>query len=559
MSDQDYSFVDISSNDLPTVIDNKDTVAQVGDITEYAKWHTQGYLTPEQLSWLVSSGSTKIQKAIKAVLDSMQSVSNKTVVCVAIKAVMQAHGFQEGNATNTKAESVKRPISSNPPLECIMVCVDRSGSMKTPFERDDDVRTVDRTRLDSVKQFFYGFRDRTTTYTDTLEGPHYVGLLSYSGDVKLHALPSPDLQVFEDTLDDMQEGGSTAIYAAIKEACQALAKLGKKFPEADLRVLVLTDGQNNVTKVTDKKSLEALSDIGAVCDCLLVGDSCDSGLKRLVTATDGLCFQIDSLADAYETLESDAVISLNARRNGAPKPTLAERRAQCSVDLSTVKHKAATKGCYVPPATNGGGGKVVKYLTSEEFLSMDVKEFKGKSHSSASLKRIKSEVQDSLQPFDSPSRIRLFPGLNADGEFVSVRAVWFIGTGIYVGQVVEIDLTYPLDYPFKPPSLVFRTPMYHYAINNSGSVCMDMLKDSWSPALTTMKVLKELLLLVEDPQQYDPSASNSLRSWLSELLRVDPAKYISEGKAHAAKNCKSHTTWNNWEDNRGLLDNFVTK
>lgn len=49
--------------------------------------------------------------------------------------------------------------------ECVVICIDVSGSMQSPFEADNDVRTRDRTRLDGVKQMFYGFRDRTTGKT----------------------------------------------------------------------------------------------------------------------------------------------------------------------------------------------------------------------------------------------------------------------------------------------------------------------------------------------------------------------------------------------------------
>ena len=41
--------------------------------------------------------------------------------------------------------------------EVVVVCVDVSGSMRSPFESE-------RTRLEAVKQMFYGFRDQTTSY-----------------------------------------------------------------------------------------------------------------------------------------------------------------------------------------------------------------------------------------------------------------------------------------------------------------------------------------------------------------------------------------------------------
>ena len=92
-----------------------------------------------------------------------------------------------------------------------------------------------------------------------------------------------------------------------------------RHPRADLRVIVLSDGQNNAHHVTADDALASLADLGCVCDALIVGSSADQDLRKLVSATEGECFQITSLAGAYETLESRAVVSLDARRSGAPR------------------------------------------------------------------------------------------------------------------------------------------------------------------------------------------------------------------------------------------------
>lgn len=116
-------------------------------------------------------------------------------------------------------------------------------------------------------------------------------------------------------------------------------------------------------------------------------------------------------------------------------------------------------------------------------------------------RRIKRELEDFER--DPPSNCSAGPTnendlMNWEGMIVGPS------DSPYAGGVFKLVIQFPPDYPFKAPRVQFTTKIYHPNINASGGICLDILKDQWSPALSISKVLLSICSLLTDANPDDP-------------------------------------------------------
>lgn len=130
------------------------------------------------------------------------------------------------------------------------------------------------------------------------------------------------------------------------------------------------------------------------------------------------------------------------------------------------------------------------------------------------VKRIVKELEECREDTQSGVTLRL----NNENDLTQLTGTFIGPPGTpYEGGLFKVDITIPNQYPFKPPVMKFNTKIYHPNVSSvTGAICLDILKDAWTPILTLKNSLISLQSLLESPEPNDPQDAEVAKIYLSD-------------------------------------------
>ena len=405
---------------------------------------------------------------------------------------------------------VGQEVITRNPDEAIVVVFDVSGSMNAKFFDDPDF-----TRIDATKEFFETFTDRNAGF----DFSHVISLLLFSSNLTRACGFTENIVTFAAHIQNAAAGGGTKLWDALYQAVEYLKEFKNTYPNAHLRILCLSDGEDTSSGVNYTQVAKSLVQNNVTLDSIVVG-ALSQQLKAISFASGGYVFLPRTIPDGIKLFESESFLSVRART--VPTRTLINSEADLIPLLSKDFSNAQPALSEAPKELKCKSVNIAE-MSKRIASRPQVPAAKNAPHGGGALKRITKEISE-LSSDPHPS-FAVFPNEND----ITFWNVFMTGpeTTPYEGGVYKLYVKIPSDYPFKPPSVKFVTPIYHCNINSSGSICHAILKDQWSPAITIRKVFDYIFGLLLTPEPLDPLDAN-----IATEYRVDYALFLQHATEH---------------------------
>ncbi|KAH0794916.1 ubiquitin-conjugating enzyme E2 36-like [Histomonas meleagridis] len=91
----------------------------------------------------------------------------------------------------------------------------------------------------------------------------------------------------------------------------------------------------------------------------------------------------------------------------------------------------------------------------------------------------------------------------------------------YEDGLFKLEVFLPDGYPITPPKVRFLTKIYHPNVDKIGRICLDILKNKWTPVLKISTVLLSVQSLLSDPNPEDPLDTNVANHWIKNKAEAE--------------------------------------
>jgi ubiquitin-protein ligase len=347
-----------------------------------------------------------------------------------------------------------------------------------------------------------------------------------------HELSRIDNQEFHGMVGDLHADGQTAIWDALMKAKDMLVAFKNEHPETKLRIIALTDGEDNQSKHRPADVCRSLYDSDIVLDSIVIGSK-TKHLFNMSNHTGGYAFCPSSRSLLFQIFLLEPFLDISVRPDIVKVPI--------TDYLTSIPKKQDMMTIYdFPPCRRHP-------LEAGSFLDMrQATQFFASRSSRSTSGMTSSLAQDRVsnrpgvrQFFNSPLPVNSRPmgaaSIRSDLSGASSGRIYLSEVtqmannlpsdmDIYVSEsdmsFWKVVLAGPPDTPYAagafiltvqmsqtfpqlPPTVRFVTPILHPNITKHGRICHQIFTKGWKTSYHVSNVLDEMRNLLREPMMND--------------------------------------------------------
>jgi len=114
-----------------------------------------------------------------------------------------------------------------------------------------------------------------------------------------------------------------------------------------------------------------------------------------------------------------------------------------------------------------------------------------------------------------PSEVTAFP--DGDNLFKWIGTIKGANDTVYEGLTFKLSIEFTASYPHEAPHVKFETVCFHPNVDQNGAICLDILKDKWSPVYNVKSILLSIQSLLAEPNNDSPLNAQAAELWANQV------------------------------------------
>lgn len=190
-------------------------------------------------------------------------------------------------------------------------------------------------RLQVLKQMFEAVINRLIAYSYKT----HIGLVTFDSNVKVSQSITHVIENFRRSMEKMHASGDTALWDGLKLAQVEIMKYAEKYPQAQRRIICLSDGNDTKSVAGPADLCWELRNNKIAVDSVCIGQDDNMDLKALSIMLKSYCFYPQDLTTALAICEMEPVLS-QTERPPFSLVTTGMHRTSALNDFYAMRHRA---------------------------------------------------------------------------------------------------------------------------------------------------------------------------------------------------------------------------